>query len=71
MVCLWESFFTVLWARDFSEPGQPIILLRPYRGVPYVEQPPPRSMRHGDTFDACITLLFRFVGRRQRRTINN
>eukprot|EP00969_Alexandrium_andersonii_P093365 4122807-Alexandrium_andersonii.AAC.1 len=32
MVRLRESFFNVLWACNFAQPGQPIVLLRPYRG---------------------------------------
>eukprot|EP00969_Alexandrium_andersonii_P317431 14023815-Alexandrium_andersonii.AAC.1 len=48
MVRLWESFFNVLWARNFSQPGQPIIMLRPYRGIPYSAQPDPRGTRNGE-----------------------
>eukprot|EP00969_Alexandrium_andersonii_P353672 15440420-Alexandrium_andersonii.AAC.1 len=66
MVRLWESFFNVLWARDFARPGQPVIVLRPYRGAPHAEQPDPRGLRQGETFDACVSLLYRFVGERSR-----
>eukprot|EP00969_Alexandrium_andersonii_P113673 5023311-Alexandrium_andersonii.AAC.1 len=54
MVRLWESFFNALWARNFARPGQPIIMLRPYRGVPYSAQPDPGGMRKGGrSMPAC------------------
>eukprot|EP00969_Alexandrium_andersonii_P154279 6820039-Alexandrium_andersonii.AAC.1 len=58
LVCLWESFFNVVRARNLSPPGQPAIMPRPYRGIPYSAQPGPRDMRRGETFDACVPLLY-------------
>eukprot|EP00969_Alexandrium_andersonii_P369096 15474363-Alexandrium_andersonii.AAC.1 len=46
VVGLWESFFHVWWARDFSGPGQPIVMLRPFRER-FDEQPRPEGLRNG------------------------
>eukprot|EP00969_Alexandrium_andersonii_P248655 10987830-Alexandrium_andersonii.AAC.1 len=41
-------------------------MLRPYRGIPCSAQPDPRDMRNGETFDACVSMLYKFVGERFR-----
>eukprot|EP00969_Alexandrium_andersonii_P255603 11298651-Alexandrium_andersonii.AAC.1 len=36
-----------------------------------MKQPDPRGLRQGDTFDACVSLLYKFVGRRFRTVVVN
>eukprot|EP00969_Alexandrium_andersonii_P290843 12855413-Alexandrium_andersonii.AAC.1 len=40
-VGLWGSFFRCFWAKDFARPDGPLVVVRPYRGVPRQGQPEP------------------------------
>eukprot|EP00969_Alexandrium_andersonii_P233222 10297020-Alexandrium_andersonii.AAC.1 len=46
-------------------------MLRPCRRIPYSAQPGPRDMRRGETFDACVPLLYKFVGELFRTVVEN
>eukprot|EP00969_Alexandrium_andersonii_P065669 2894597-Alexandrium_andersonii.AAC.1 len=58
-ICLWGSFFNLLWAGNFAHPGQPIVVVRPYRGVPCARQPDARARCPSEIFDACVGLRYK------------
>eukprot|EP00969_Alexandrium_andersonii_P038113 1670625-Alexandrium_andersonii.AAC.1 len=46
-------------------------MVRPYRGVPYRDQPHPWGKRCGETFDACISWRYKYVGERSRTVVKD
>eukprot|EP00969_Alexandrium_andersonii_P318157 14053948-Alexandrium_andersonii.AAC.1 len=45
---------------------RPIVMLRPYRGIPYPAQPDPDTMRRGETF--CANCRSRAVAHTRTRS---